>query len=53
VNICLELQVDDAGNLDSEGIAFSCGFETADITAKGVTATGETITSNVAASPCG
>lgn len=54
VNICVELQVDDAGNLDSEGtIAFNCGFEIADITATGVTATGETITSNVAASPCG
>ena len=54
VNICAELEVDGAGNLDSKGtLAFSCGLEMADVTATGVTATGEIITSNVAASPCG
>jgi hypothetical protein len=54
VNICVELQVDESGNLDTAGfLSFSCGVEIADITATGVTDNGETITSNVVASPCG
>ena len=54
VNICVELQVDESGKLDTAGfLSFSCGVEIADITATGVTARGETITSNVVASPCG